>query len=220
MPALTMTFKTERLVFPLRLSELTSAPENEIELYVAARHRVVCDGYSTSALNYEQVEQVVIHNYYNNNQGSSGINCACDRILSPQPESTADYENFISQKAKTYAEPTFLIEYAAPDFGYYRYGKYIKNFYYDTEDFWLTRLRTILPPSSLKQDVFLKDDPAGDEILILDFWLEEVRLNPWSYSFYVTPSLIVLPVFFASRIRIKYVKHLSLLAILLLLAII
>jgi len=231
LPAIKMTFKTEKPVFPLRISELTSAQENEIELYVASKNRMICEGYNTIAMNRDEVQFVLENNYLSKTSKPTGISCACEKILGPQSEPEMEYEEFFREKLISYTQPTFLVEYATNGFqALYDYGHhyeydhyyrdYVSEFFDETEEFWITRFRTILAPRNMKNDVNFKKDPKGNEWLTLSFWIEEKQPNPWSYCIYVTPGLLFVPVIFSRRIRKKYSKHMFISAFLLLIAIV
>ncbi len=229
LPAIKMTFKTDQPVFPLRISELTSAENNEIELYVAAKHRMTCDGYNTTSMNQNEVQQLLENNYLSQYSKSSGFNCACDRIVAPESNPDLEYETYFQQKLMSSVDPIFIVEYAA--FGYdaifdhtsenydFYYNEYINDYFSLNEEFWITRFRTILNPQNMTDDVFFKQDPNGDNYLVLHFWIEEKQPNPWSYSIYVTPGFVVFPIFFSRRIRKRYGKHLFLSAMLFLIAV-
>ena len=230
LPAIKMTFKTEKPVFPLRISELTSAENNEIELYVASRHRMTCGGYNTTSMNQNEVQQLLENNYLSQNSKSSGLNCACDRMLGPESKPDMEYETYFQQKLMSFAQPTFIVEYASSgyvvmfdhtseNYDFY-FNEYVSDYFSLTEHFWITRFRTILTPNNMTDDVFFKQDPNGDKYLALHFWMEEKPPNPWSYSVYVTPGFLLFPVFFSRRIRKKYGNHLFVLAILFLIAIV
>ncbi len=231
LPAIKMTFKTEKPVFPLRISELTSAEKNEIEIYVVNKHRMISESYNTVAMNREEVQPVLEKNYYAKNYKPTGISCACDRILAPESDAGMEYEALFQQEVESFSKPSFIVEYASPlDYIifdndndtnplHYR-DEFFDDCFSENENFWITRMRTILSPDNMKRDVDLITDPDGDNYLALKFWIEEKQPNPWSYSVYVTPGFLFVPVIFSKRIRKKYGKHLFLSAFLLLLAII
>ena len=230
LPAIKMMFKTEKPVFPLRISELTSSENNEIELYVATRHRMTCDGYNTTSMNQNEVQQLLENNYLSQHSKSSGFNCACDRMVAPEPKPELEYETYFQQKLMSFAEPTFIVEYASngyetvfdyttENYDFY-YNEYMNDYFSLNEEFWITRFRTILSPQNMTDDVFFKRDPNGNNYLTLHFWIEEKQPNPWSYSIYVTPGFLIFPIFFSKRIRKKYSKHLFVSVFLLLIAIV
>jgi hypothetical protein len=221
LPAIKMTFKTEKPVFPLRISELTSAEKNEIEIYVVTKHRMICETYHTAAMKPDEVQPVLEKKYYEKNYKPKGISCACDRIFTPESDSGMEYEELFQQKLESVSEPAFIVEYASP-LDYIIFDKnnganplhYRDEFFNDSfsedENFWITRMRTILSPDKMQQDVDLIEDPNGDNYLSLKFWIEEKQPNPWSYSIYVTPGLLFVPVFISKRNRKKYSKYLLL----------
>ena len=145
LPALKMTFATNKPVFPLRISELTSAKENEIELYVVAPHRMVSDTYNTVSLEREQVqESIEAQIAENNTYANTGVNCACKRVMEPtHSETLYDYEAIFKSKLDSYPEPTFLVESVREQ---YSPSDDTINFreYFPTSTYYLTRLRTIL----------------------------------------------------------------------------
>ena len=230
LPAIKMTFKSEKPVFPLRISELTSAKENEIELYVAAKHRMICESYNTGTMNRDEVQLVMEKNYYSKSSKPSGITCACERILAPESDPGMEYEELFQQKVVSFAEPTFIVEHASTVYNvlydrnndtdrYHYYNDFFADYLPTAKEFWITRFRTILTPNNMKDDVFFKPDPNGSNYFELNFWIEEKQPNPWSYSVYVTPAFFLAPIAFSKRIRKKYGKHLLLSALLLMMAI-
>jgi len=230
LPAIKMTFKSEKPVFPLRISELTSAKENEIELYVATKHRMTCESYHAAQMNRDEVQLVMEKSYYSKLSKPSGIACACERIFAPESDAGMEYEELFQQKIASFAEPTFIVEHASIVYDVLYDGNhdtdsyhYCNDFFADylptAERFWITRFRTILTPNSMKDDVNFKPDPNGDNYFALKFWIEEKQPNPWSYSIYITPAFVLAPIPFSKRIRKKYGKQLLLLALLLMMAI-
>ena len=229
LPAIKMTFKTEKPVFPLRISELTSAKKNEIQLYVATRHRMTCEDFNTTSMNQNEVKQLLENNYLLRNSKSYGLNCACDRVLGPESKTEMEYETYFQQKLMSFGQPTFIVEYASNGYNVLfdyttenydlYFNEYVSDYFSLYEEFWITRFRTILTPNSMKDDVTFKPDPNGSNYFFLEFWIEEKQPNPWSYSVYVTPAFVLAPIPFSKRIRKKYSKHLLLLALLLMMAI-
>jgi hypothetical protein len=229
LPAIKLTFKTEKPVFPLRISELTSAEQNEIEIYVVTKHRMICESYHTAAMKPDEVQPVLEKNYYEKNYKPKGISCACDHIFAPESNTGMEYEELFQKEIESFAKPSFIVEYASPlDFIifdknnnvnplHYR-DKFFNDSFSEDENFWITRMRTILSPDKMQKDVNLIEDPDGDNYLSLKFWIEEKQPNPWSYSIYVTPGFLFVPVFISKRIRKKYSKHLLLSVFLLILA--
>ena len=92
LPAIKVSFSTEKPVFPLRISEISSAKNNEIEIYVVANHRMVSDSYNTYAMDRNEVEEQIKNQIWGANSDNFGMACACKRETDPLGESSADYD--------------------------------------------------------------------------------------------------------------------------------
>jgi len=219
LPALKMQFQTDKPVFPLRISELTSANENEIELYVAAPHRMVCESYHTVAMEQEEVQRLIEKQIDENNANSStGIACACDQATEPaQNETEYDYEAIFQDKIASFTKPTFIVEHATmqwtsynpieyPDHG--SFNGYFNEYFSPGEEFWLTRLRTILTPSDMQEDVTFIPDTNGDEWFYLWIHIEDKISNPWSATLFNLSGIILLPFFALKKFRRRQWKEL------------
>jgi len=216
LPALKMTFQTEKPVFPLRISELTSAEESEIELYVAAPHRMVCENYQTVAMDRDEVQRAIQKQIRDSKRASSpGIACACKRVMEPLDEGPEyDYEAVFRSKLASYNKPTFLVEYAG-GVGHYRFNGYFSDYFAPNRYFWLTRFRSILSPSKMQDDVIFLPDPNGDKWLRLDISIRDSVPNPWSASVF---GIFLLPLFAFKRIRRRHTRELLLAILLLIMA--
>jgi len=187
LPALEITFQTQKPVFPLQISQLTSAKENEIELYVAAPHRMVCENYNTTSMDRNEVQRLIEKQINNSKQGSSlGITCDCKRLMEPgYNKSEFDYEAIFRSKLFFFKEPTFVVEYAekytTSNVNYYfsdNLNSYLNKIFSPQSQFWLTRIRTILPRNDMQDDVTFIPDPKGDKWLRLNIYIEEKNNYP------------------------------------------
>ena len=216
LPALKISFPSDQPVFPLRISEISSAPENEIELYVAAPHRMVCDGYQTITMDRDEVEEKMEAQIAESEPGSvSGIACFFSRILdSAEPSlSEYDYETIFQDKVNAHREPTFIVEYAGDasttydPVSYPRFGSFlgIFNAYFPPATlFWVTRFRTILSPDEMQNDVTFIPDPEGDNNFSIMVFPEPEHWNPWSASLLIWPGFFLIPFAAFKRIRHNY----------------
>lgn len=216
LPALKMTFQTEKPVFPLRISELTSAEESEIELYIAAPHRMVCENYQTVAMDPNEVQRAIQKQIRDSKRVSSpGIACACKRILEPLDKGPeCDYEAIFRSKLASYDKPTFLVEYAGKVY-YYRFNGYFSAYFAPSKYCWLTRLRSILTPREMKDDVVFLPDPNGDNQLGLNIFIQDSVPNPWSASVF---GFFLLPLFALKKIRRRHTRELLLAILLIIIA--
>ena len=219
LPALKMTFRTEKPVFPLRISELSSAKWNEIELYVAAPHRMVCASYQTEEMDRDKLQKLIEAQVINSSSSSNtGLACACEQITdSDQKNSIYDYESIFRNKILSYDRPTFVIEHASMRYTAYEeysfpgsFNGYFDEYFASGTEFWLTRLRTILSPKSMTDDVTFIPDSQGDEWLILDIFIEDKAVNPWSASILSLPGFLLLPLFLFRNVRKRYSQKLIL----------
>jgi hypothetical protein len=216
LPALKVSFSAEEPVFPLRISEISSAKNNEIEIYVAANHRMISDSYNSYAMDRNEVEQQIKDQIWETNLGNSGLACACKRETDPLGESSSnyDYEFIFRNKLYSLDDRTVIIEYAGQEYTSWDYEQYpnsgtlngfFNTYFEEGSDFWITRFRTILSPEDMTDDVTFIPDPAGDEYLYLHFAIE--TQNPWEVSVIGIPLLFLIPLVFSSRIRKQYWKH-------------
>ncbi|MBN2031430.1 DUF2330 domain-containing protein [bacterium] len=216
LPALKISFYTDQPVFPLRISEISSASENEIELYVAAPHRMICDSYRTVTMDRDEVEEKMVAQKAERNEGFlSGMACFFSRILDPaETQLVYDYEVIFRDQITLDDRPTFAIEWAGrtkaydpvqyPDRG--GFNGYFNGYFPPDTRFWITRLRTILSPDDMQADVTFVPDPDGDESVSLRIFpdQEQEHWNPWSASLLIWPGFFVIPFITFKRIRKKY----------------
>lgn len=216
LPALKVSFSAEKPVFPLRISEISSARNNEIEIYVASKHRMISDSYNTYVMDRNEVEQQIKDQIWEANSDNSGMACACKRETDPLGESSSkyDYESIFRNKLYSLDNSTLIIEYAGTAYTSSNYGQYpnygafngfFNNYFEEGTDFWITRFRTILSPEDMTADVTFIPDPAGDEYLYLHFTIEAE--NPWQVSAMSFPLIFLIPLAISRRIRIRYWKH-------------
>lgn len=216
LPALKVSFSTEEPVFPLRISEISSAKNNEIEIYVAANHRMVSDSYNTYAMDRDEVEQQIKDQIWETNSDNSSMACACKRETDPLGESSSnyDYESIFRNKLYSLDKSTVIIEYAGTAYTSSNYDQYpnygtlngfFNSYFEEGSDLWITRFRTILSPEDMTDDVTFIPDPAGDEYLYLHFFIE--TQNPWQVSAIGIPFLLLIPLIFSVRIIKRYWKH-------------
>ncbi len=216
LPALKIAFPTDQPVFPLRISEISAASENEIELYVAAPHRMVSESYRTIAMDPDEVERKMEAQIAESEPGSvSGIACFFSRILDPaeplQPE--YNYESIFRDEIASDNQPTFAVEYAGGAYTSYdsvQYSRsgsfdgYFNEYFSPNIDFWITRFRTILSPDDMKADVTFIPDPNGDNWYSLWIHLDQEQSNPWSANVFVWPGFFLIPFAAFKRIRKNY----------------
>jgi len=218
LPALEVTFPTEKPVYPLRISELTSAKENEIELYVAAPHRMVCESYHTAAVDPEEVKDILEQQVESYRRASSTISCTCKDLLSPETKPEYDYETIFRDKLESFVNPTFMVETAQMFYTYeqsvydteWHFYRYLNNFFPPDTTVWLTRFRTVLNPNSMHDDVTFVPDPQGDDWLFLQIEIQESAPNPWSALVFTFPAIFLLPLYSFRRIREHYRRGLML----------
>jgi|GEM_PF-2505655 len=223
LPAIALTFRTDKPVFPLRISELTSAKENEIELYVVTNHRMVCDNYQTEVMDPDEVRQQLEANALNREEGNSGFACACKRVFDPAfEEPVYDYESVFHDKGDSYSDPTFIVEHATHCDYFYAFSKseeleclfqHIDP--YMNHDFWVTRFRTVLSPTEMGDDVFFTPDPNGDEWHPLHIYLSKSKNESgWSTSIFGLTGIVLIPMLASKQWRRRY-RRTSILMILL-----
>jgi hypothetical protein len=217
LPGLKVTFPTDKPVFPLRISEISSAKENEIQVYVVASHRMISDSYNTYAMDRDEVESLIkaqIEDAKSN--GNTGAACACPQVIDPVGSNSSDYdyESIFRQKLSHAGKQTFMVEHASNAWTSWDYNQeptggtfngFFNPYFPEGSDFWITRFRTILTPEEMTDDVTFIPDPGGDEWLILDVYIEE--RNPWNVSALGLPLLFLLPIIFSNKIRQRYWKH-------------
>ncbi len=215
LPALKISFTADQPVFPLRISEISSAPENEIELYVAAPHRMVCESYRTVIMDRDEVEEKMVAQMTEKEPGStSGIACIFSRVLDPfESQTEYDYETIFRDEVIACKEPIFIVEYAGDAWtvhdpvSYPGSGSFlgIFNGYFPPATlFWVTRFRTILSPDDMQKDVTFIPDPNGDQWHNLTIFIYREESNPWSASLFIWPGFFVIPFIIFKRIRKKY----------------
>jgi len=212
LPALKMAFQTEKPVFPLRISEISSAPENEIELYVAANHRMVCETYQTVEMDRDEVQtsiekQIIINNVHS----STGIGCTCRQLTESGGDKTEyDYEAIFRDKIALFSKPTFVVEYASqmftahdpvahPEWG--SFNGYFNDYFSSNKIFWLTRLRTVLSPGNMQEDVTFKPDPNGDKRFFLQIYIEDYISHSWSTAFFNLPGILLAPFLLFKKVK-------------------
>lgn len=217
LPALKVTFPAFKPVFPLRISEISSAEENEIEIYVVSDHRMISDSYRTYAMDRNEVDQLIKAQIAEQQSGDdTGIACACRRVLDPLGENKLnyDYESIYRNKLSSLGSKTFIIEnvsYGWTSFDYNQYPNsgifkgFFDPYFEEGNDFWITRLRTILSPEEMIDDVTFIPDPGGDESLILHVFIDEY--NPWNVATLGIPLLFLFPIIISKKIRQRYWKH-------------
>jgi len=215
LPAIKISFNTELPVFPLKISRLTSSSKNEIELYVAAYHRMICTSYATLAMEYKEVEKKLKEQIsLFQTSGSSGIACACDRVFTPASDDwELEYEPIFKERVASCSEPTFIVESAIQGYTSFDPLKYPEigsfdgffNDYFPTDTcFWITRLRTVLSPDQMNEDVIFTPDPSGDEWLNLEFFFMKSETSPWAAASFLFPMLLAVPVAVSKRLRREF----------------
>ena len=215
LPALKVSFPVEKPVFPLRISEVSSAKNNEIEIYVVGNHRMISETYNTYAMDREEVEEQIKLQILNANSDNSGLACACKRETDPLGENSSnyDYESIFRKKLSSLEERTFIIEsvradYTPSDYNQNPQSGFFNGFfnaYFDEGSmFWITRFRSILSPEDMINDVTFIPDPAGDEYLYLHIFIEDH--NPWQISAMSILCLLLLPLVFSGKYRKRYWK--------------
>jgi len=220
LPAIKVTFPIDKAVFPLRISEISSARKNEIEVYLIADHRMISDTYPTYAMNPETVDKKIRSQIEAQTENfSSGLACACNRITDPvqQGSLTFDYESIFQEELASHPSGSFIIEYV--DYGYtsregydYTYPGSFDGFFdpYFPEDdhYMITRLRTVLSPDDMTDDVIFIPDPNGDVPLHLSVFINQY--NPWQTAGFGLPFLLLLPIFLFRTFRKRYSRHILL----------
>ena len=223
LPALKVSFPVDKPVFPLRISEISSAPENEIEIYVISNHRMISDSYNTYAMVRSEVETLIkaqLNDYESDN--NTGIACACQKVVDPIGGNSFkyDYESIFRSKLSSQDSKTFIIEnvrygWTSPDYIQYPedgvLNGFFNSYFQEKSDFWITRLRTVLKPEDMINDVTFIPDPKGDDSLSLNIFIEEY--NPWYVSAFGIPLLFLFPLVFSKKIRRRYRKHTLLIVI-------
>lgn len=216
LPAIKMAFPTDKPVFPLRISNLTSAEDNEIELYVVASHRMACEGYHTVSMDRDEVQMLIEEQLRGARLNASrGLACACERIAGPDDLSDQiDYERIFAGKVRSSARPAFFVEYASegyvsPDpLQYPKYGTldgYFNEYFPADTGFWITRLRTLFSPDDMYDDIVFIQDELGDQALHLNIFVDNLEYeNPWTPPLWGAMALVVSPVFAVKRMRRKY----------------
>ena len=213
LPAIALTFRTETPVFPLRISALTSAKQNEIELYVVTKHRMVSENYQTKAMDPDDVRQQLEANAQNREEGNSGFACACKRVFDPAIEEPVyDYESVFHDIGDLYSHPVFIVEHATHCDYFYAFSReeeleclfqHIDP--YMGHDFWVTRFRTILSPTDMGDDVFFTPDPDGDEWHYLHIYLtKNENERGWSTSIFGIIGFAFIPILASKQWRRRY----------------
>jgi hypothetical protein len=217
LPGLKVTFPTDKPVFPLRISEISSAKENEIQIYVAAYHRMISDSYNTYAMDQNEVESLIREQIESSkSDGNTGTACACPKVVDPVGSNSSDYdyESIFRQKLSQAGTQTFILEYASYGWTSWDYDQdptggifdgFFNPYFPEESSFWITRFRTILTPEEMTNDVTFIPDPAGDEFLVLNVFIEE--RNPWNVSAIGLPLLLLLPLVLSNKIRQRYWRH-------------
>jgi hypothetical protein len=223
LPALKVSFPADKPLFPLRISEISSAEENEIEIYVIANHRMISDSYHTYAMDHNEVENLIkaqINEYKSDN--NTGMACACRQSNEPVGRNSPkyDYESVFRNKLSSLDSKTFIIEnvsygWTSSDYTQYPkdgvYNGFFNTYFPQGSNFRITRLRTILTPEDMIHDVTFVPDPGGDETLSLHIFIEEY--NPWDLSSLGIPFIFLFPIIMSKKIRQRYWKHTLLLMV-------
>jgi hypothetical protein len=217
LPALKVSFPVDKPVFPLRISEISSAQENEIEIYVVSDHRMISDSYNTYAMVRDEVENLIKEQLQDpESDNNTGIACACQKVFDPIGENSPkyDYESIFRNKLSSLNSRTFIIENVSNYWTSHDYTQYAESgvlngffnsYFPEGSNFWITRLRTILKPEDMINDVTFIPDPVGDDQLFLSIFIEEY--NPWNVSAFGIPLLFLFPLVFSKKIRKRYWEH-------------
>lgn len=223
LPALKVSFLADQPVFPLRISALSSANQNEIEIYVAAQHRMISDTYPTFAMNPDEVEAQIKAQVDAQTTGAgSGLACACRRLTGPTQYGppTYDYEAIFREKLASLPSGSLIMEYSGShyipsenDYWAGSFGGFFDPYFPDQYFFILTRLRTVFGPDQMIDDVTFVPDPEGDDWLLLHMYLDEKSHNPWRTAGLGFPLLFFIPLIFNKAFRKRYASRMALLVI-------
>ncbi len=213
LPPVEIRFNTVKPIFPLRISQISSAPQNEIELYLVNAHRMICENYQTVSFTNEEVT-----NKMRQGSGSkTGIACACKRVTGPN----LDYEMIFRDKLAFYTKPTFICEAALPGFTPSEnihnfpgsFDGYFDPFFPPGSGFWVTRLRSVLNSTQMIQDMTFIQDSKGDHWLSLKIPIDDNHYLLYGMIYFI-PSIFLLALIRIKKIR-RYATYFLLGALLL-----
>lgn len=206
LPCVKITFPTENPLFPLRISELSSAQNNEIELYVVAKHRMISNNYWTIQLDQNEVEKKLNDQVRTQIDQTTGISYFCKDVVAPSETNIKfDYEKIFWEEVKSFSQPTLFVEYANDLYWYNEpmkgsfegyFNEYFPPDSLERSKFWITRIRTILHPNQMKDDVIFIQDPDGDRSFRLGFIIETNSPNPWQVSKIGFMGILFIPLVF------------------------
>jgi len=131
-----MTFPTDQLIFPLRISQISSLGRTEILLYVIAPHRMHSENYATA--------QVDVPDSYNGG------------------DFQADYAGWFEDAIADAGGTAFVVEYAGEVSSNFADFVGIGDLVDGSQDYFVTRLRTYLTPAQMTEDVKLVAAPSDD----------------------------------------------------------
>lgn len=150
MPPLVLRFAAARPVYPLRISAVSTQGQVEVLLYVVARHRMNTEAY------------------------------ACEEVVATpakQDEAFADhYAEDFRRHLAALARPAFLVEFAGWLPEYLR--EMLKQAVaLDGGNWFLTRVRGLLGPADMRDDVYLSQAPA-DKPFSVEFVITMAQNRP------------------------------------------
>ncbi|HHS12870.1 MAG TPA: DUF2330 domain-containing protein [bacterium] len=190
LPAIQVAFETAIPVFPLKISHVSSALKNEIEVYVISYHRMTCDSYNCNPIDIKKYS-AAFESFVDAGERPSrflGVACACEQALEPGSPSSFDYESVFREDLASQNRPAFLVEAALPGYTspdrqqYPRAGTLNGTFnpyFPEDTDIWITRFRSILGPDDLHADMTFIPDPQGDNWFQLVLYYPPSSSNPW-----------------------------------------
>jgi len=205
--ALRMSFKTQKPVFPLKISEISAAANSEVLIYVLSKNRATCD-YAVQEVNTDELYRQVTADIENRN--ASGVACSCKNPSSPG-EYVFDYESFFQKQLNSESEPTFLIEYAD---WFYPPVAWAIELNPDTSYF-LTRFRSYLRPDQMA-DVTFSRDAAGDNTFRVSYTIHYAKATTHPFRLYAGCflGLLALPLNLYSGLRQRFARKFWLLVLL------
>ena len=139
MRPLRISFPTTELVYPMRISKVSTKSEAEILLYVIARHRVVSTNYNTDQ-----------------------VNLTSDFRAGNFPQY---YEQQFRGNLARAGAGSLMVEYAGP-LSKYWLDRYQEDLGVGGDGFFVTRLRTYLQPGQMEQDVVMAQAATDDRFVI------------------------------------------------------
>ncbi len=216
LPPIQLSFPAEAPVFPLSISRLTSAANNEIELYLLDRHRMICSNVKTEALDPEDLQEILLENQGAGSE-TSGTQCGCRQATDPLPVyEEVDYQILFRDKIETYHEPVFIVE-SAESFVTSEtvmtgdpFDGFFNTFFLPGTTVWLTRMRTFIRQEEITEDLVFEADPLGDRWLKLYVILED----PGPVAYNALGFLGFIPTLVSRKKRKQYIKYGILFAIL------